>query len=142
MSKSTPLSQIPSSQNDMEDPLVQEVLAEIAQGSEQQQYIPQMTPTQMYNGSPNVAPKEFITPSPVYNQYQQGNQQAYSNRFNFDQDLKLILVVVAIVFAVQVLPIEQIVYKYLSVQNIPYSSFAIKAIAAGGLFYIAKKYFI
>lgn len=145
MSKSTPLSQIPSNQNDMDDPLVQEVLAEIAQGNDNPQKfaVPQMTPTQMYNGSPSVAPKEFITPPAHHPYYPTQYSNVSPKNFNIsDNDIKQIVAVVAIVFVVQVFPFEQFVYKYVSVETVPYSGLLIKAVLAGGLFYLAKKYFV
>ena len=148
MSKSTPLSQLPSSQNDLDDPLVQEVLAEIAQSNDSQQqansYVPQMTPTPMYNGNPAVAPREFITPPPpaAYSGVSPAAVPRQAPKFGFDDDIKVILLVVVIAFVVQVFPFEQFVYKYVSVQHIPYSNILIKAILAGALFFLAKKYFL
>ena len=152
MSKSTPLSQLPqsTSTNDMDnDPLVQEVLSELAQSNgngseivqETQTFIPQMPPQQMYNGSPHVAPDEFITTPPPpqnFNAYQ--NAPVEKKTFNFDSDMKQVLIVIAIVFLVQVVPIEQYVYKYIAIENIPYSAVLIKAVVAGALFVLGMKY--
>lgn len=160
MSKSTPISQLPNntlpgSSGDMmmdNDPTVQEVLSELAQGqgdtgSMQGQYIPQMPPQQMYNGSPNMAhPQEFIIPQP-YNGYRPNGafgafQGQPPSKLGAEFDMKQLVLVIAIVAFVQLVPVEQFVFKYIAIENVPYSSVIIKSIFAGGLFVLGKRYLL
>jgi len=159
MSKSTPISQLPSnipnsSQGDLmldDDPTVQEVLNQFAQSAssteQQQQYgnitpqqyvpqsiqTPQMPPQQMFNPSQNI---DYVLPPPQMQYY----QQSLPKSFKFDMDIKNVLLVVAIVVVVQVVPIEAFVFKYVAVEHIPYSTILIKAATAGLLYFVAQKY--
>jgi hypothetical protein len=152
MSKSTPLSQLPNSVgNDGmidNDPAVQEVLSELAQGSPndggQQSYMPQMPQQQMYNGSPHVANlQDYMNPKPNFNTFAQNYGLApQKNSMGFDSDFKIYLLVVAIVFVVQVVPVEQFVFKYVAIDKVPYSPMLIKAAVGGFLFYAGRRYLL
>jgi hypothetical protein len=151
MSKSTPLNQLPANPGNEimpEDPTIQEVLTEIGQGRSesvagQPQYMPQMTPQQMFNGNPSIAPQEFLIPPPTNSypqQFSPMNIGGIQTRVN--TDVKQVLLIVAIAFIVQVLPVEFFVYKYLSVEHVPYSGVLIKSISAGILYFLVKKYIV
>lgn len=164
MSKSTPISQLPSTnvQDDLmldDDATVQEVLNQIAQSQEpqqmpmqqvhqvhqaqQQSYIPQMPPQQMYNGTPHVMPQEFLIQPPMqqpnWGQIQQNNNVS---KFSLDSDLKTVILVIGIVLIVQIVPLEQFVFKYVAIEHIPYSTIMIKSVIAGAIFVLAKKYIV
>jgi hypothetical protein len=168
MSKSTPISQLPNAkgQDDLnldDDATVQEVLDQIAQSNQEQyqqppvqHFVPQMPPQQMYNGSPQVMPQEFLIQAQQAQQQQNQNNWGGSvnnnnnnspalipkSRFNIDADMKTVFLIIGIVVIVQVLPIETFVYKYVSIEHVPYSGVMIKGVAAGAIFLLAKKYVI
>jgi hypothetical protein len=160
MSKSTPLSQLPNAMNsnggDMmmdEDPTVQEVLSQFEQPLpsqhhpsqfQQQQQQPQYTamqaaqmpPQQMFSNMQQNNPMDFVIPPqqhPIYN-------NTVSSGLSFDSDMKHALLVIVITCIVQIVPVETLVYKYVSIDHLPYSGFMIKALCAGALFFFAKKY--
>lgn len=163
MSKSTPISQLPTNvnitnTNDLgldDDPTVQEVLNQFEQQNmssnmgelnngassqssayiQQAQSIPQMPPQQMYQGGPN--PADFLIASPSRPYYMNNNA---SSSFMLDADIKTIILVMGIIIIVHVLPVETFVFKYVSIEHIPYSAIIIKAIVGGGLFFFLKKY--
>jgi hypothetical protein len=153
MSKSTLISQLPvqnkGNPDDLmldDDATVQEVFNQIAQSQNQEQPlqqvqnsgIPQMTPQQMYNGTPHVMPQEFIIP-PQQN-YVPNNVATKSKFEMFSKDLRKVFEVIAIVVIVQVVPIEQFVYKYVAIQHVPYSGIIIKSLLAGILYFLASEY--
>jgi hypothetical protein len=161
MSKSTPISQLPTGgkpQDDLmldDDATVQEVLNQIAQSQEPQQpsvqhFSPQMPAQQMYNGSPQVMPQEFLAQAQQQMQNQNPNnwnsapQQSIQSKspFNIDADMKTVFLIIGIVVIVQIFPIEKFVYKYVSIENVPYSGVMIKGVFAGAIFLLAKKYII
>jgi hypothetical protein len=170
MSKSTPISQLPSNamntNNDImmdEDPTVQEVLSQFEQPTQpqidmnqfnQQQQMqqrvinnanvgnnmsqqPMMPPQAMFQNS-FTNPSDFVMQPPSFNV----GSLALNNKsfFNFDGDIKNILLVVALTFIVQVAPFETFVFKYAPIENIPYSSFIIKAVVAGIAFFFLQRY--
>jgi hypothetical protein len=169
MSKSTPISQLPSvkGQDDLmldDDATVQEVLNQIAQSqdsnSSQQyqqqiqqqmqqqqmqqmqqqqavQFMPQMPPQQMFNPQDILQPQQ----SPYKSQQLTNTISNYGkSKFDFSKDIKNIFVVIGICVIVQVLPIETLIYKYVSIENVPYSKVMIKGVFAGVLYFVFMKY--
>lgn len=158
MSKSTPLNQIPpraQPQDDLmldDDATVQEVLDQIAQSNShpmqhqqqpQQQQMPpmaQMPPQQMY--SPDMLPQ---VPSYPQNYFSASAmlppQQHRAPLFgDLNNDLKAVVLVAAICFVVQVLPVEKFVYNYIAIEHIPYSAVLIKAALAAVLFFFGRRF--
>lgn len=151
MSKSTPISQLPTNSNGMndlmldedDDDAVREVLSQYqaSQTQSQPQYqqelqqpmmMPQMPPQQMYNPQ-QMAP---VMPRPL----QMDQSDIKQSRYSIDFDFKTIIAIIFIVVFVQVFPIETFVYKYISIEHIPYASVILKALSAGVLFIIYTKY--
>jgi hypothetical protein len=171
MSKSTPISQLPSNvavsnngdnlglmlddDNAVNDALSQFDVANNAMMQQNMQH--QQQPQVMMSQQPMMPPQQMMMQS------QHGGMQAYENMnnmvlpnpqlnmmmmsqnkpsswMNFDKDLKTVALVVVLCFIVQVIPIEQYVYKYVPVENIPYSNFIVKAVLAGTLFFLARQY--
>jgi hypothetical protein len=171
MSKSTPISQLPSSKVpddlmlDDDDATVQEVLNQISQSqpsqgpngmmnpqemmhqqqmqkfSQQMQMNPQLTPQQMFSQGPQMMPQDYVIPPPQNSWSMMNNNNNNKPALNIDVDMKMIFLVIAITAFVQIAPLQNIVYKYLSIDHIPYSSVMIKSVVAGLLFFFAKKYF-
>jgi hypothetical protein len=57
------------------------------------------------------------------------------------EDVKLVVVVALICVVVQVVPIEEAIFKYVpGARSVPYAAVAIKGLAAGGLYLVASKY--
>jgi hypothetical protein len=165
MSKSTPISQLPtniniSNTNELvldDDPTVQEVLSQFEQqnmssnmgemnsgavsqnsGTYMQQVqstLPQMPPQQMYQNGMGGNPADFLIPP-------QSGLMKYNPPSSLmqDADMKNSFLVIGIIILVQILPVETFVFKYVSIEHIPYSSLIIKAIVGGGLFFLLKKY--
>ena len=158
MSKSTPISQLPNNieqnnANDLmldDDPTVQEVLDQFNQStnnqneilSQQPQYLPQqqmmpmaqMPPQNMF--APQAA-NNLVLPPPNFNT---GSLEGKIGGLRFDFDVKHTLFVIAITLAVQMIPFERFVFKYISIEHIPYSAYIVKAIFAGILYFLGKKY--
>ena len=170
MSKSTPISQLPSNAMNAntdvmmdEDPTVQEVLSQFDQPVQQQMDMnqfqqqqqiqqrmmnvasaggmtqqPMMPPQAMFQNT-FTNPAEFVMP-PQNNTL---GPLAFNNSksfFNFDTDIKSIALVIALTFFVQVAPLEQFVFKYVPLENVPYSSLIIKAVVAGIAFFFLQRY--
>lgn len=54
-------------------------------------------------------------------------------------ELKTTMYVVIIFFIVSAIPIEKMIYKYISLNKIPYSDIILKAILAGAIFFVLTK---
>lgn len=158
MSKSTPINQLPTNANGMnelmldedDDDAVREVLSQYQspQNPSQQQYqtqyqqeIPQptlmaqMPPQQMYIPQ-QIAP---VMQHPTSLELLR-NQYGSKSKFTIDFDFKTVAIVVAIVVFVQIFPVEKFVYNYISIEHIPYSSVLLKGLLAGCIFIIFTKY--
>jgi len=57
-------------------------------------------------------------------------------------DLKNALIVVAIFIIATKIPLEKIIYKYISLEHIPLSDVIIKAFIAGVIFFIVRKFLV
>jgi hypothetical protein len=55
-------------------------------------------------------------------------------------DIKNSLIVFAIFLIVSKIPLEKIIYKYISLQHIPLSDIIIKGVIAAVLFFVARKF--
>jgi hypothetical protein len=167
MSKSTPISQLPTNtmttNTDIlmdEDPTVQEVLSQFEQPMQQQvdmnqfqqQQMQQMQANAMMNAGvsqqPMMPPQAmfqngFTNPAELVMQPYANTFGAFASKksfFNFDSDLKNVALIIVLTIVVQVFPLEQFVFKYAPIENIPYSHFIIKAVAAGIAFYFLQRY--
>ncbi len=171
MSKSTPINQLPTNPpaslmiDDENDDTINEVLSQLGQNQGQlehqqpqmfsqqipQQYqqmqqqpqlqphvpqhmIQQMPPQQMFNPM-QYQPNELLI-------QQQMMATPYNHKTVFDTDVKTTLLVIGIVIAVQVVPVEQFVFKYVSIQHVPFSAYLIKAVVAGAIFILSKRYLL
>ena len=70
--------------------------------------------------------------------------QVVANNMRFfawagNDDIKTAIYVVIVFIVVSIIPIETTIYKYISLDKIPYSSVLLKAIIAGILVFILKK---
>jgi hypothetical protein len=54
-------------------------------------------------------------------------------------ELQTTMYVVVIFFIVSTIPIEKMIYKYISLNKIPYSDIILKAILAGAIFFVITK---
>lgn len=172
MSKSTPINQLPSNPpsalmiDDENDETINEVLSQLGQNQGQSEQQPQMLAQQQFSQqmpSQMQLPQQFqqqmpmnmvqqMPPQQMFNMpYQPQDllihpQQQLMGQYNtkqfFDADVKGTLLVIAIVIAVQVFPVEQFVFKYVSIEHIPFSVQLIKAVFAGALFLLSKRYIL
>jgi hypothetical protein len=174
MSKSTPISQIPTTNileqrdvsMDEDDATVQEVLNQIAQsmsGSEDQ-----LPPTPPHPPIPQPPPQHYQTSH--QNQIQQHPPHQHQPQHHYQppsppppsatavaptaavsptsttfvvnlEDVRTVVVVAIICIVVQMVPIEEAIFKYVpSARNVPYASVVIKGLAAGGVYLVANKY--
>lgn len=164
MSKSTPISQLPTNamtaNNDIfmdEDPTVQEVvLSQFDQPMQQQVDLNQFQQQQMQQMQANAGVSQqpmmppqamfqngFTNPAELVMQPYANTFGTFANNksfFNFDNDLKNVALVIVLTIVVQVFPLEEFVFKYAPIENIPYSHFIIKAVAAGIAFYFLQRY--
>lgn len=69
------------------------------------------------------------------------NDMRFSQIFSWTRsdDIKTALYVVIVFIIVSIIPIETTIYKYISLDKIPYSNILIKAIIAGILVFLLKK---
>lgn len=58
---------------------------------------------------------------------------------HFIKEFQPTIFVVLIFFVVSIIPIEKMIYKYVSLNKIPYSDMIIKAILAGSIFFVLTK---
>lgn len=58
---------------------------------------------------------------------------------HFIKEFQPTIFVVLIFFVVSIIPIEKMIYKYVSLNKIPYSDMIIKAVLAGGIFFVLTK---
>ncbi len=154
MSKSTPISQLPNigyenTSNEVidDDATVQEVLNQFnATTNPNTDYnIPmnpsimqqQLPPQQMFYNQQSL--NDVITPPPMQHQSNHGQKTNTINKF-IDGDVRTILLVVFVCILCQIIPVESYVFKYVSIEKIPYSDIICKALFAGIIFYLINKY--
>lgn len=58
---------------------------------------------------------------------------------HFIKEFQPTIFVVLIFFVVSIIPIEKMIYKYVSLNKVPYSDMIIKAILAGSIFFVLTK---
>lgn len=77
----------------------------------------------------------------MQNETVSNNDMRFSQMFSWTRsdDIKTALYVVIVFIIVSIIPIETTVYKYISLDKIPYSNVLLKAIIAGILVFLLKK---
>ena len=66
-------------------------------------------------------------------------ERVMADLFSWNDDLKVAIIVMFVYVLVTLIPIENTIYKYVSLYKIPYSGVLIKAILAGVFVFIVKK---
>jgi hypothetical protein len=133
-----------NSPNEMadEDATVQEVLNQLSAGSvqpetPQQRYMPpQMPPQQMFYNQQSIADNIIPIPKKFDNE-----QKSPQKMFEMNGEIRNVVLVVIVSILSQIVPIEQMVYKYISIQSLPYADFVVKGLFAGALYFVITKYF-
>jgi hypothetical protein len=104
--------------------------------------LPQMPPPMMPM-PPAMTSMQYMEPMQDYMYAQQQSHQtpspeSYFELFN-DRDFKLAVSVIGIFIVVKFIPIEKLVYQYVSLDKIPYSNFILKGIIAAVIFFVLAK---
>jgi len=136
--------QNPQDSNDDNNDQVQEVLQSISETFQ----MPAMPPPQM--PMPNFQlppmPQQFIDNYAPSNLYEidtkiseDNNEMLLSKFLVFDNDVKLAAVCAAVFVIVTFIPLEKLIFKYISLDRVPYSGIIMKALAAAVVFYVFAK---
>ena len=81
--------------------------------------------------------QQYVMNDPI-SQIQHGNYLSSIVEWN-NKDIKVALYVIIAYLVVSFIPIEDLIYKYIQVNKIPYSGVIIKAVVAGILVYLLMK---
>jgi len=130
MSKSTPLTEL-------QQPLQQ---VEHDQNTEQDVEQVLQSLTESFSPQPPPPPQQF----PVYAPYEVETKivpddELLKRFFVFDSDVKMAAICAAVFVIVTYIPLEKIVFKYISLDKVPYSGIIVKALTAAFLFFVVAK---
>lgn len=116
-----------NAENEEDDEMVQKILNQISD-HQPGASPPVHQPQPVKNWNPEI---QQVPPQPVIQAFTQSQNFKNMNGgffFGFQNDIKLLIIIIIIAFVVQLLPIEKCIGKYLTLENIPYSNLLIKAI--------------
>ena len=141
MNKSTPISQLPSTAQPMndDDVVVQDILNQInGDGAS-----PPPPPEEYQQQPVYYPPPQQLVPSPPQQQQVQQvppPQDLQNYMMYFADDLKLGGLVFTIAVLVHFIPIDKYVSKYFNIQNIPYHDIILRSILIALLVVLIKKF--
>lgn len=129
MSKSTPINQLGSSPEgdvmhaiDLNDPTVAEVLESMNNTAE---YYEENEDVRQEDG--RQAKLQQVDPFALFD--------------HFAKDIKLTLLVAIIFILTSKIPLEKLIYNYVSLDKIPFSDILVKSVIAGALFFFCARFF-
>lgn len=143
MSKSTPIVQLQQQQQPpqgqaQEVDEVQEVLQALQSENFQQQQQQQQidpSPSHFLPSLPQYAPANFYELDTKIS-----DQKDLLTKFLvFDNDVKMAAICAAVFVIVTYVPLERIIFKYISLDKVPYSALFLKALTAAFVFYVFAK---
>ena len=158
MSKSTLVNQLPSNlhgnnQNNDEENMIREALEELRvdpndsnDSNEASEYEQQQMMERMYMQQQQQMQQQQMMQ--MQQQQKEGNVDVpeENNKELVKQIMKPLLMdiqttiyVVVIFFIVSIIPMEKLIFKYISLNKVPYSDIIIKAILAGIIFFVLTK---
>jgi hypothetical protein len=158
MSKSTLVNQLPSNlhgnnQNNDEENMIREALEELHvddpnDSNDANEYEQQQMMERMYMQQQQQQMQQQQMMQMQQQQQKEGfvNVQEENNKELVKQIMKPLLMdiqttiyVVIIFFIVSIIPMEKLIFKYISLNKVPYSDIIIKAILAGIIFFVLTK---
>jgi hypothetical protein len=129
MSKSTPIEAIKQIHANPEEPAddnVKEVLDSIN--------------SETYTAPPSMPFPTYIPPPPQYEPMTHDEEEAtLIGGFRITNDMKLALISALVFIAIYQIPIEKIVFSYISLDKLPFSEVLIKGLIAGIVFFLLAR---